>query len=149
MGIVNYVVLNNLKGCHILSVNRLFILAYMAFIFVATSTSDPHAFLYQQVVSFKIDPSPVFSDLFIIGDIPLTSGFYLIQKTAHIIGFGLLYILLLRGFNNMKVAFVLSGSYAFVTELVQLYFHRSGRLFDVGIDLVGICLAYLLCKSLI
>ena len=130
-----------------MSVFRLFILAYMAFIFVATSTSDPHAFLYQQTVSFKINPSPVFSELFIIGDIPLTSGFYLIQKTAHVIGFGVLYILLLRGFNNMKTAFVISGLYAFATEFLQLYFHRSGRLFDVGIDLVGIYLAYLLCKS--
>ena len=119
----------------------------MAFIFVATSTSNPHAFLYQQAVSFRIDHSPVFSDLFIIGDIPLTSGFYLIQKAAHIIGFGLLYILLLRGFNNIKIAFVVSGLYAFTTEFLQLYFHRSGRLFDVGIDLVGIYLSYLLCKS--
>lgn len=119
----------------------------MAFILVATCTSDPHAFLYQQVVSFKIDSSPVFADLFIIGDIPLTSGFYLIQKTAHVLGFGLLYILLLRGFNNMKIAFVISGSYAFLTEVLQLYFSRSGRLVDVGIDLMGICLAYLLCKS--
>ena len=131
-----------------MSVNRLLIPAYMAFIFVATSTSDPHAFLYQQAVSFKINSSPVFTDLFIIGDIPLTSGFYLIQKTAHIIGFGLLYILLLRGFNNMKIAFAVSGLYAFLTELLQLYFHRSGRLFDVGIDLVGIYLAYLFCRSL-
>ncbi|QUW24048.1 VanZ family protein [Sporosarcina sp. Marseille-Q4063] len=119
----------------------------MAFIFVATCTSDPHAFLYQQIVSFKIDSSPVFGDLFIIGDIPLTSGFYLIQKTAHVLGFGLLYILLLRGFNNMKIAFVISGSYALVTEVLQLYFSRSGRLFDVGIDLAGIYLAYLFCKS--
>jgi VanZ family protein len=119
----------------------------MAFIFVATCTSDPHAFLYQQVVSIKIDPSPVFADLFIIGDIPLTSGFYLIQKTAHVLGFGLFYILLLRGFNNMKIAFIISGSYAFLTEVLQLYFSRSGRLVDVGIDLAGICLAYLLCKS--
>ncbi len=119
----------------------------MAFILVATCTSDPHAFLYNQVVSFKINPSPVFADLFIIGDIPLTSGFYLIQKTAHVLGFGVLYILLLRGFNNMKIAFVVSGSYALLTEVLQLYFSRSGRLFDVGIDLVGIYLAYLLCNS--
>lgn len=119
----------------------------MAFIFVATCTSDPHAFLFQHVVSFKIDSSPVFADLLIIGDIPLTSGFYLIQKTAHVIGFGLLYILLLRGFNNIKIAFVISGLYAFTTEFLQLYFNRSGRLVDVGIDLVGIYLAYLLCKA--
>ena len=71
----------------------------------------------------------------------------MIQKTAHVIGFGLLYMLLLRGFNNIKVAFVISGLYAFTTEFLQLFFNRSGRLIDVGIDLVGIYLAYLLCQS--
>ncbi|WP_172370109.1 VanZ family protein [Sporosarcina jiandibaonis] len=139
--------MRSVKGCCNLFLIRWHILVYMAFIFVATCTSDPHAFLYRQVISFKIDSSPVFIDMFIIGDIPWTSGFYWIQKTAHVLGFGLLYILLLRGFNNMKFAFVISGSYAFITEVLQLYFYRSGRLVDVGIDLVGIYLSYLLYES--
>jgi len=120
----------------------------MAFILIATCTSDPHAFLYQQVVSFKVDSSPVFTDLFIVGDIPWTSSFYLIQKASHIIGFGVLFIMLQRQFNNIKTAFVISGLFALLTEVLQLYFSRSGRLFDVGIDLVGIFFAFILYKSI-
>ena len=120
----------------------------MAFIFVATCTSDPHAFLFQHVVSFKIDSSPVFADLLIIGDIPLQAALFDSKDSARSSALGLLlYSAASWDLTTCKIAFVISGLYAFTTEVLQLYFNRSGRLVDVGIDLVGIYLAYLLCKA--
>ncbi|WP_438315722.1 VanZ family protein [Sporosarcina sp. FA9] len=136
------------KGRHALFLTRLFTLLYMLIILVAICNADPHAFLYDQVVSFNINPSPTFSDLFLVEGIYLTSSFYLIQKVGHLSVFGLLYIFLLRGFNNTKTALLVSIIFAFSTEIAQLYFNRTGRLVDVAIDLIGILLAYYLCKKI-
>jgi VanZ family protein len=35
----------------------------------------------------------------------------------------------------------LAISYALLTEVLQLFFTRDGRLFDVGFDAMGICMA--------
>ncbi|MFD1926758.1 VanZ family protein [Sporosarcina siberiensis] len=138
-----------LKGCHVLFVTRLCTFLYMLIILVAICNADPHAFLYEQVVSFNINPTPAFTDLFLVEGIYVTSSFYLVQKIGHFSVFGLLYIFLLRSFNNVKTALLVSITFAFVTEIAQLYFNRTGRLVDVAIDLIGIFLAYYLSKKLV
>jgi VanZ family protein len=35
----------------------------------------------------------------------------------------------------------MTASFAALTEFLQLYFSRGGRLFDIGIDLIGILAA--------
>lgn len=136
------------KGRHTLVLTRLFAFLYMLIILVAICNADPYAFLYEQTVSFNINLSPFFLDLFLVEDISLTSSFYLIQKVGHLSVFGLLYIFLLRGFNNVKTALLVSITFAFATEIAQLYFNRTGRLVDVAIDLIGIFLAYYLSKKI-
>ncbi|WP_269049808.1 VanZ family protein [Sporosarcina sp. G11-34] len=100
-------------------------------------------------MKFKFESAPLFSDLFIISDIHLTSEFYLIQKIGHMAAFGLLYLFLFHWIKKPRLAFFCCGLFAFTTEVLQLYFNRNGRLFDVGIDLVGIFLAYLLSRIFI
>jgi len=136
-----------LKGLFILAVYPLLTFLWAGFIFVAACTSNAHAFLYEQVVQFTFEFAPNFMDLLITSDIHLTNEFYLIQKTGHMFTFGVLYFLHLLWVRKMGTAFVLTGILAAFSEILQLYFNRNGRLFDVGIDLVGIFVAYLFCKS--
>lgn len=120
-------------------------LLWAAFILVAGLTSDAHAFLYQHEISFKLNPSPVFSDLLITSDIRLTSQFYLTQKFGHISAFGLFYILVFLWIRKPKKAIVICALFALSTEIIQLYFGRNGRFYDVGIDMIGVCLGYFVC----
>lgn len=114
---------------------------------VATCTSDAQAFLYDQTVNFRFERTPNYVDLFILNDIHLTRKFYLIQKTGHMITFGIMYCFHLMWMKSFGSAFVCTGIVAAFSEVLQLYFNRSGRLFDIGVDLVGIFLAYFICKS--
>lgn len=123
----------------------IFSLLWAAIIIIATCTSDPRAFLYEGIVRFHIDIAPIFYDLIIISDINFDSSFYLIQKTGHFLSFGFLYYLLVKWMKRPHQALVLCGLFALFTEILQLFFHRSGRLFDVGIDLLGVFSAYLIC----
>ncbi|WP_156484828.1 VanZ family protein [Bhargavaea cecembensis] len=108
-------------------------------------TSDPRAFLYEGKLSYHIEFAPNFYNLLIMSDIDLNSSFYLLQKIGHFLSFGFLYYLLVAWMKRPHKAFVLCVLFALFTEILQLFFHRSGRLFDVGIDLLGIITAYLIC----
>lgn len=116
------------------------------FILMAGCTSDAHAFLYDQLVSFNVDLTPNYRDLLITSDIHFSNEFYVIQKIGHIVAFGLLYLLVLTTIKRYGISFLLCSFYAVFTEVLQLHFNRNGRLFDVGVDLLGILLAYFLHK---
>lgn len=126
----------------------LLLLFWIVTILVAGCTADAHAFLYEQAISFHLDVTPNFRDLFITHDIYLEKEFYVIQKIGHISAFGLLFFFLFATIKRLGHAFILCSMFAFFTEILQLYFQRNGRLFDVGVDMIGILLAFLLCKSL-
>jgi len=127
--------------------NPLMTFLWSIFIFVAACTSDAHAFLYEHVVLFYFEPAPNYMDLLITSDIHLTKEFYLIQKTGHMFTFGMLYFFHLLWMKRAGTAFLLTGICAAFSEVLQLYFNRNGRLFDIGVDLVGICFAYLICRA--
>ena len=117
-------------------------------ILIAGCTSDAHAFLYEQVIEFNVEIAPNFRDLLITNDIHITNEFYVIQKIGHIYAFGLLFLLLLNWIKRYKITLMLCGTFAFMTEVLQLFFSRNGRLFDVGIDIVGILFSYVLCRAI-
>ena len=98
-------------------------------------------------INFHLNEAPNFRDLLITHDIHLHKEFYIIQKIGHIAAFGLLFILLLATIKRFTYAFILCSLFAFFTELLQLYFQRNGRLFDVGVDILGILIALFLCKA--
>lgn len=113
---------------------------------IAACTSDAYIFMFEQVVKFSFNTDPTFSDLLITSDINPSNEFYLIQKTGHIIAFGILYILHLLWMKKAETAFISTCLVATFSEILQLYFNRNGRLFDVGIDIFGILLAFMLSK---
>jgi len=111
-------------------------------ILLATNNfSFPHL-LFAREIGFNFRLFPDFSDLFIISDINLTSKIYLFQKVGHAMSFGILFLLLSRAILENRKTIILCNLFAFFTELLQLFFERSGRLSDVLIDIGGIYFAY-------
>jgi len=77
---------------------------------------------------------------------------FILKKTAHIIVFAVLYLLLIKGFykigkyplQSWKTVFIICLSYAILDELHQTAVSgRSGTVRDVGFDFIGIGLAFL------
>ncbi|SER70657.1 VanZ family protein [Psychrobacillus sp. OK032] len=120
----------------------LLIILWSTWIIVATTTTNSYTFLYDQVVQFSLETSPNYLDLLITGDIAFTSQFYIMQKIGHMLTFALLYILYFRWWKRVGFALLVTSVFAVFTEILQLYFNRSGRLYDIGIDLLGIMIAY-------
>ena len=119
---------------------------WAACILVVMCTNDAEAFLYEQTLNYEIDFNPNLSDFFIYSDINLTDAFYLFQKTGHLLSFGLLYILVFNWLRSHYKSFGICILFALFSEVIQLFFQRNGRLFDVGVDLIGILLAYLILQ---
>ena len=139
-----------MKGCaDSLFLAPLLLFFWIATILVASCTADAHAFLYEQAISFQLDQSPNFNDLLITHEIHLHEKFFIIQKVGHISAFGLLYFFLLATIKKFGYAFILCSIFAFFTEILQLFFHRNGRFFDVGFDLIGILIVFFICKILV
>lgn len=124
------------------------VLLWVVGILVVMCTSDAKAFLYDQDLHYELTLQPDFYELLKISDIGLTDEFYLIQKAGHILSFGILYMLVLNWLRSHYKALLLCTLFAFSSEIIQLFFQRNGRLFDVGVDLVGIFLAYKISSSL-
>ncbi|WP_281863340.1 VanZ family protein [Planomicrobium okeanokoites] len=111
-------------------------------ILVVMTTSNAEAFLYNQILHYELDLSPNYMDLFRLNDVALTDNFYLIQKLGHLFSFGILYILFYNWLHIHSKAFWYCIAVAISSEIIQLFFGRNGRLFDIGVDFIGIFLAY-------
>ena len=67
------------------------------------------------------------------------------QKLGHIVVFFILTVLLVKCIYSKSLALLLAISYAALTEVLQLFFTRDGRIFDIGFDgIVGAAGAFLL-----
>ncbi|GHH97399.1 VanZ family protein [Neobacillus kokaensis] len=118
----------------------LFVLFWAGMIFVFTCTASFNGLMDTGEIRFYINPTPHFSEL--LAPLPLQlSGGFLIQKFGHAFAFFILTALLQIAFQSKKLVFSLATFYAALTEFLQLFFTRDGRLFDVGIDTIGILLA--------
>lgn len=129
--------------------NRIFVFLWAIIIIIATCNNDAHAFLFDQIIRFSFNASPNLTDLFIIDDIDFTDSFYFLQKTGHFISFALLYVLLFNWLKKHFLSVIIAVSFAIITEILQLYFMRDGRLFDAFIDTVGIFLAFITINATI
>jgi hypothetical protein len=118
----------------------LFTLLWAAGIFILTCTASFTGFLENGEVRFVWDGHPGFSELLSPLPLDLTSGF-LLQKCGHVFAFLILTFLLQTKFHSKRFILILAISYAALTEFLQLFFSRDGRLFDIGIDLIGILIA--------
>ncbi|MGM0880098.1 MAG: VanZ family protein [Bacillota bacterium] len=63
---------------------------------------------------------------------------YISQKIGHFSGFAIFAVLLISQNKRMGKSIILAVVYAILTEFLQLYFGRHGRLYDIAIDTAGI-----------
>lgn len=133
--------------CHLVLFRFLTIL-WAAIVIVGCCTSDPQSFFYYQSINFNVISTPDFKDLLITDDIQWRSQFYLLQKVGHFSAFAILFYLVFNWIKRYGLTFVLCVVFAFMTEVLQLYFNRNGRFYDVGIDMLGMCFGYVVLKYL-
>ncbi|MFC4810919.1 VanZ family protein [Paenibacillus sp. GCM10023250] len=127
-------------------IRYVFTLLWGLFLFVCTCTYSFKRMIKHGTVGFHLNKHPDWHQLF---QLPLDDihsfqmKWYLFQKLGHFTGFGIL-AAILTGFGRSRFGLVLAFGYAVLTEVLQLYFSRDGRLFDVLIDGAGIVLAWTL-----
>jgi len=112
-----------------------------------TWTSNLGVLLRDQEVSFTWVASPNFLSFFYLQDIGTIHHYFIIVKTGHFVGFAIFDYLLFKWLKNHKQSMILSISFALMTEILQLYFGRDGRMYDLVIDTMGIYSVYFLLKS--
>jgi VanZ family protein len=118
----------------------LVLLLWASAIFILTCTASFTGFLATGEIRFVWDGQPNFSELLSPWPPDLNSSF-LFQKSGHVFAFFILTALLQTKFQSKRFILFLAVSYASLTEILQLFFSRDGRLFDIGIDLIGILIA--------
>lgn len=116
-------------------------------LFVFTCSVNFNLLIRYHIIDFKFNPTPDWAELLKL-DFQWSSYDWILRKIGHLIGF---FILALLGsdFGKYKSAFFLSVIYAALTEILQLFFFRGGRIYDVVNDSFGILLAYLICLILL
>ncbi|KOR76602.1 VanZ family protein [Paenibacillus solani] len=116
-------------------------------LFIFTCSVNFHHLISDHVVEFQFNPSPDWSEL-LRQDFQWNSSDWRLRKIGHFFGFFVL-ALLASNFGKRKSAYYLCVAYAGLTEILQLFFFRGGRIYDVINDSLGILLAYLLCLILL
>ncbi len=109
-------------------------------IFIFTCTSHFTSLFESGTIHFQWDPHPRLKELLLPLPAELTRDF-LIQKIGHFSAFFILTLLLQTRFQSKVLILIIAISYAALTEFLQLYFTRDGRIFDIGFDAFGILLA--------
>lgn len=114
---------------------------------VHTWTSNLGLLFRDQAISFKWVVSPDYLSFFYLQDISTIHHYFIIVKTGHFIGFAIFDYLLYRWLKNHKWSIMISITFALMTEILQLYFGRDGRLYDLVIDSLGILTVYFILKN--
>jgi VanZ family protein len=114
------------------------IFLWMVAIFIFTCTASFHELMFYGVLRFQWDGHPPFSEFLAPYNL---SESLLLQKFGHIVVFQILTLLLLMKFKAKFIVLIMTASVATLTEILQLYFTRGGRIFDIGFDLIGVFIA--------
>ncbi|XEC95498.1 VanZ family protein [Paenibacillus tarimensis] len=117
--------------------------AFVLFLF--TCSFHMWELFFSRELHFVMTKSPDFSDLFRTSDFDLKDSEWLVRKIGHLLGFFIL-ALILTNFGKLRAGLYLSIGYAVFTEIIQLYFLRGGRIYDMLIDTAGVLLAYGICR---
>jgi len=112
----------------------------MVFILVLTCTSSFSGLVESGLLRFVWVTDPDFTEF--LSPLPSQlSEAFLLQKAGHSLAFLVLTFLLFSHFRSRLLVLLLTSVFALITEFLQLYFGRGGRLFDIGFDLIGVLLA--------
>ena len=115
----------------------LMVLAWALILLVFTQTDNLNNLLLRSQIVFTWNPHPDFNEFFNWVDITHIHHDWIIVKLGHFIGFGLMDLLLFHWIRNKRFSLAYSIFFALLTEVLQLYLNRDGRLYDVIIDSAG------------
>jgi hypothetical protein len=113
---------------------------------INTWTANLEALLHLRAISFKWISSPYFLSFFYLEDISNIHTHFIMVKLGHFLGFAVLDLLLFNWTKSHKWSLMISIFFALLTEILQLFFGRDGRLYDLMIDSLGAIAVYFLRK---
>ncbi|WP_165279973.1 VanZ family protein [Paenibacillus protaetiae] len=113
-------------------------------LFIFTCSFNFHQLITEHYIHFVHNSHPDWSELFKL-DFEFDDSEWVTRKIGHFVGFGLLGVLA-SNFGKYKSAFLYSVMYAALTEVLQLFFFRGGRIYDIINDSAGILFAYVVCR---
>lgn len=110
-----------------------------------TFTSDLLSLLTGDYIGLRINAHPNFSDLFLYNDINLSSKFYVVTKIGHAFYF-FIFTIIMTFMYRMRTAIWWGVVLAVSSEILQLYFMRSGRIVDMIYDMSGVLAGIIFLK---
>ncbi|WP_413307877.1 VanZ family protein [Bacillus sp. 1P10SD] len=129
-------------------VKLIVIILWGLFLLLNTWTESIEKLMYLHTFGFKWIPNPDFLSFFNFNDFTAFHPEFIKVKLGHFIGFAVLDLLLLYLLKSHKYSIGISIGFAFITEFVQLFFGRDGRLYDLAIDSLGILSVFFIVKIL-
>ncbi|KXZ20628.1 hypothetical protein AXI59_14470 [Bacillus nakamurai] len=124
--------------------NKCLLAGWLIFLLISTLTESFHDMAVSQTVAFRFTPHPDAAGFFSVDLAELAIPEAAVQKLGHAFSFFVLAYLFFRQRRHVKRAVLGALAFAFLTEIVQLYFGRNGALRDVLIDSIGIAAFYFL-----
>jgi hypothetical protein len=115
--------------------------------FLCTCTESMEQLLQQGLISFTWSKHPNLTEFWY--PLPTTlDATFLSRKLGHTISFFILSILVFLLFLSKKKMLAISLLYAVTTEVLQLFFQRGGRIYDIGFDGMGVVVALIIVASI-
>ena len=120
------------------------IMLFGLLIFVFTCTQSFSDLLYRGIVNFRLNTNPNFGDLLAFTYMDLSDPQYILQKIGHFSSFCILTLLVFNWIKKYRLTIYISIGYACLTEVLQLFFSRDGRIIDMFIDSAGVLLGIII-----
>lgn len=126
--------------------DRSIVIIWGMFLAINTWTENLEQLLNFKSLGFHWVTNPNFRSFFYFYDLTLIHQNFIVIKLGHFTGFAIMDLLIYRLVRNHKWSVSISILFALLTELLQLFFGRDGRLYDLLIDSFGILSVYFLLK---
>jgi VanZ family protein len=117
-------------------------MAWVTVMCIGVFTKDVHALLLEGHISFNINPNPSTDIYFPVYPLAQASAFEMI---GHSLMFAILTYLLLINVRRLTISFIISLSFAIMTELLQPFFGRGADAYDLLADIIGISTVVFFC----
>ncbi|MHC0037894.1 VanZ family protein [Pseudoneobacillus sp. C159] len=112
------------------------LISWAGLIFLFTCTESMEHLIHQGKISFAWNAEPNFAEFLY----PLPNALdtqFILRKLGHAVSFFIFTLLLYLNHLPLKFIISLNLYLSILTETLQLFLHRGGRLFDIGFDLLG------------
>jgi VanZ family protein len=123
------------------------LLIWAGLIFLLTCTESMEQLLQQGMITFTWRKFPNWDEFWY--PLPTTlDATFISRKLGHSLSFFILSLLILFVTLSKQKMLVISLFYSIATEVLQLFFNRGGRLFDIGFDGLGVAAALIIVISI-